>query len=80
MKPVPVSESRADFLHKLGITLKELRETRGWLYFMIVSRLMAEKRISALQSECCELSKILARSIVTAKVNRTNNPQKLTAK
>ncbi len=27
------AESRADFIHKLGIVLKELKETRFWLKF-----------------------------------------------
>jgi four helix bundle protein len=31
------AESRADFVHKLGVALKELRETRGWLRFIIIA-------------------------------------------
>jgi four helix bundle protein len=34
-------ESRADFVHKLNIALKELRETRGWLRFIIKATLQA---------------------------------------
>jgi len=64
------AESRDDFVHKLGIALKELRETRDWLRFIIISRLISERRILRLQSECGELSRILARSIRTAKSNR----------
>jgi len=29
-------ESRADFVHKVNIALKELVETRGWLKFIIL--------------------------------------------
>lgn len=36
-------ESRADFVHKLGIALKELRETRGWLHFIVISHLLSER-------------------------------------
>jgi four helix bundle protein len=61
------AESRADFVHKLGIALKELKETQGWLHLIIISHLISEKRITPLRDECCELSKILGRSIVTAK-------------
>jgi len=37
---VQSAESRRDFIHKLGIALKELRETRTWLKFIrkMVSR------------------------------------------
>src|SRR5258708_5470752 len=31
---VKSAESRRDFIHKLGICLKELRETRTWLKFI----------------------------------------------
>jgi four helix bundle protein len=69
------AESRADFVHKLGIALKELNETRGWLHFIIISHLIPENRITSLRSECRELSKILGRSIVTAKSKgRGRNP------
>jgi len=30
-------ESRADFVHKVNIALKELVETRGWLKFIILA-------------------------------------------
>jgi four helix bundle protein len=64
------AESRADFIHKLGISLKELKETWGWLRFIIISHLLPESRITSLQVECRELSNILGSSILTAKANR----------
>jgi four helix bundle protein len=64
------AESRADFVHKLGIALKELEETLGWLRFIVISHLLPASRIASLQSECGELANILARSILTAKTNR----------
>lgn len=64
------AESRADFIHKLGIGLKELKETLGWLGFIIIADLLSAKRIAALRTEGCELAKILARSILTAKAKR----------
>src|SRR6266581_8360735 len=64
------AESRADFIHKLKIALKELKETLGWLHFSTISDLMSPKRISFLQNEGRELTKILGRSIVTAKSKR----------
>jgi len=64
------AESRADFVHKLGVALKELRETRGWLRFIIIAGLLPEKRIVALLGECEELCNIIARSLLTAKSRR----------
>ncbi|HEY5912396.1 MAG TPA: four helix bundle protein [Verrucomicrobiae bacterium] len=61
------AESRADFIHKLGIALKELRETLGWLRFIIISDLLSERRVALLRGEGCELARILGRSIVTAR-------------
>jgi four helix bundle protein len=64
------AESRDDFIHKLCIALKELKETLGWLRFIIISHLLSERRITSLQGEGRELAKILGRSIVTAKAKR----------
>lgn len=64
------AESRADFIHKLGIALKELKETRGWLRFIVIDNLLPAKRIARLYEEGKELSNILGKSITTAKSNR----------
>jgi four helix bundle protein len=60
-------ESRADFAHKLSIVLKELKETRGWLRFVVIAGLLAEKRITPLLDEAEQLIRIIATSVVTAK-------------
>lgn len=67
------AESRSDFVHKLGICLKELRETRAWLRLIARSKLLAESRLEPLLKECDELCRILATSIITAKRNRTTS-------
>lgn len=64
-------ESRADFTHKISIALKELRETRGWLRFIIKTGMLPQRRIATLLDECEQLGNILARSIITAKSNGT---------
>src|SRR5215469_7147868 len=61
------AESRADFAHKLSIALKELKETRGWLRFIIISEMLTEKKIAPLLDEAEQLIRIIASSIVTAK-------------
>jgi four helix bundle protein len=61
------AESRADFVHKLGIVLKELRETRVWLKLSIRSKCLTAKRLQPLIAECTELMNITGKSITTAK-------------
>jgi four helix bundle protein len=63
------AESRADFTHKLGIVLKELRETRIWLKLVVKTRSMKSSRLDPLIDECSELMNIAGASIVTAKAN-----------
>ncbi len=63
------AESRRDFIHKLGITLKELRESRSWIKLVLKSRLLSEARIEDLLDECNQLCNLIGKSIVTAKSN-----------
>jgi four helix bundle protein len=67
------AESRADFVHKLGVALKEQRETCGWLGFIIIAKLLPAKRVALLLDEGKQLTKIIGRSIVTAKSKRRGN-------
>ena len=63
------AESRADFLHKMQIVLKELKESTYWLRLLDKAKIVqAEKTTKALQ-EAKELCNIMASSIVTAKKN-----------
>ena len=61
------AESRADFAHKMSIVLKELKETRGWLRFIVITEMLPDKRITPLLDEAEQLIRIIAQSIVTAK-------------
>ena len=61
------TESRADFVHKLSVCLKELRESRFWIRLIVSSELLSEARMAGLLDECTQLCKIIAQSIVTAK-------------
>ena len=61
------AESRADFIHKLGIVQKELNETSVWL--RILSKTVAEKKekVVAILEENQELARIITASVITAK-------------
>jgi four helix bundle protein len=64
------AESRADFVHKLGICLKELRESRCWIRLIIKTEMLTEHRMGELLDECNQLCNIVAKSIVTAKARK----------
>jgi four helix bundle protein len=61
------AESRADFVHKLKLALKELAETRGWLSFIARADLLPPEKLNPLIDECQQLCRILGRSVTTAK-------------
>ncbi len=64
------AESRADFIHKLKIALKELRETEVWLKIIIKAKIIQPSaKLSTLMQETDELISILFKSIDTAKKN-----------
>ena len=60
------AESRKDFVHKLGICLKEIREARRWLRLIHRVPLLPPAKIEPLLSETESLVKIFAASIRTA--------------
>lgn len=66
-----VAESRPDFAHKVNIALKEMVETEGWLKFIVIARLMPDRKLESLQKECSELCRILNSSVATAKGRRS---------
>ena len=61
------AESRADFIHKLKIVLKELNETGIWLQMIGESSLLSPEYLIAVVAENRELSRIVAVSIRTAR-------------
>ena len=61
------AESPKDFVHKLRISLKELRETQRWLKLIQRAALIkATDRLNSLQLETEELIRIFVTSIKTA--------------
>ena len=64
------AESRNDFIHKLGICHKELRESRRWLRLIQRVPLLADSReLENALGETDELVRIFAASIRTARAN-----------
>jgi four helix bundle protein len=63
------AESPRDFVHKLAIVLKELRESRVWVRLIVKAELLGEAKMTDLEDESTQLCNIIAKSIVTAKQN-----------
>ena len=64
------AESRADFIHKLRIVLKELQESRYWLRVIARAGFVPGKRLASLLGEADQLCKIIGRSVLTAQSRR----------
>ena len=60
------AESRADFVHKLRIAVKELNETGIWLLIILEARMAPTALVESLMKEDRELACILGASIRTA--------------
>ena len=61
------AESRADFIHKMRVVLKELNETAVWIRMAVQSRLLSVEITTHIVAENEELCRIVAASIKTAR-------------
>ncbi len=65
------AESRSDFIHKMKICLKELRETRVWLLMIVRANILqTASELDSLIDENNQLISIFVTSISTAKENK----------
>ena len=65
------AESRKDFIHKMKVALKELRETLVWLKIILRKPLLTNKKdLESLIIESNELISIFVTSIKTAEKNK----------
>ena len=67
------AESKADFIHKMKIALKEAREASYWLALTNEAGLSNDPSLPGLASEAHQILAILAQSVLTAKAN-ANKP------
>jgi four helix bundle protein len=63
-------QSKADFIAKLQISLKETAETEYWLRLLILSDYITEKEGNSLLDDCLEIKRILISTLKTAKENK----------
>ena len=60
-------QSKADFISKMHIALKETAETEYWIKLLMMSEYITEDMGSSLLSDCLEIKRVLIASINTAK-------------
>jgi len=63
-------QSKADFISKLHIALKETAETEYWIRLLIMSEYISADMGESMLKDCLEIKRILIASINTAKNNQ----------
>ena len=61
------AQSRADFIAKLNVSLKETTETIYWLRLLEATDYLSEMEYKSIISDCVEIEKILTASIKSLK-------------
>jgi four helix bundle protein len=64
------AEGRADFIHKMQIILKELRESMYWLRLIQKSKILKFRNFRNILNDADQLCCIIAKSVITAKNNQ----------
>ncbi len=72
VKEAEFAESKADFIHKMGIALKRANETEYWLRLLKDCDYIDEKNFLSIYPECVELIKLLTSIINTTKKSIIN--------
>lgn len=64
------AESKKDFIHKISISKKEIKETKHWLRLLAKSNPEKKEQIRILWQEAQELLLIFSKIIVSSKKNK----------
>src|SRR5437660_8143981 len=70
LEEAKAGQSRADFIHKNSISLKEARETNYWLRLILATAKLDEKvksGVEELTAESLEICKIIGKIVVSTK-------------
>ena len=70
VKEAEHAQSKADFINKMNVALKEANETEYWLMLMKDSDYLDEKSFSSIHADISELIKLLASIVKTSKQNK----------
>lgn len=69
------AESKADFIHKLSISLKEASETEYWLQLLKETDYIDQPAYDSMIADCTELLKLLTSIIKSSKQNKGSSGQ-----
>ena len=61
------AQSKADFISKLSISLKETAETKYWIRLLKAADYLSETEYQSIISDCVEIEKILVSILKTSK-------------
>ena len=64
------AESKADFIHKMGIAQKEADETMYWLELLKETEYLAANEFTSIHKDAEELLKLIRSIIITSKSTR----------
>lgn len=67
IKEAEHAQSKADFLNKMNVALKEANETEYWLMLMKDTEYLNEKEFQSIREDCSELLKLLASIVKSTK-------------
>ena len=65
------AQSKADFVHKLQIALKECYESEYWLELFVKTNMISSELYAKLKNDCGKIRRILISSINTTKENNS---------
>ena len=60
-------QSKADFVNKMNIALKEAVETEYWLELLHKTKYLTEKQYTGINADCSEIAKILTSIVKNSK-------------
>ena len=67
------AESKADFIHKMSIALKEANETLYWLELLYQGEFVDKQSFQSIATDCEELIKLLIAIVKTAKAGKRSD-------
>ena len=62
------AQSKADFISKISIALKEAVETNYWLRLLHAADCLSDKELSSILEDCKEIEKLLTAILKTTKI------------
>jgi four helix bundle protein len=65
------AQSKADFINKMNVALKEANETEYWLMLLKDSEYIDEKGFNSIQPDISEIIRLLASIVKTSKENHS---------